>query len=336
MPYKFTTGSVTSHLDLFNRLDEFIGGTLGWSIVHSGYEFTDKPWRIYHSTGESGGEDIYIGVLCTWRDSLVAWLQFNGYTGVNTSSNSFVNQPGSVCCSPSSLCCIYGPLPSHRSVDDGSTIYYWFFGDKDCVIIVTKFHYGYYGISYLGLPHRFWDSTVDQNPLLLAGSAKMIDPIYEPRYHLWSCVCNPEYGYKCEHFRPVPYRYGIGTNEATGYLMCPDKSGWRGYSIRANYATERMYTSSRYDCWVWTIGSGVYLVSEPRGAHSIRSGGMVLMPIYVVADKQTRGILKHIYYTDPGSLPTESITYVAGDPYIIFNKDQVGDPAKVAIRFYED
>jgi len=326
MPYKFTTGSVTSHLDLFNRLDEFISGTLGWSVVHSGYEFTDRPWRIYHSSGESGGEDIYVGVLCTWRNSLIAWLQFNGYTGVNTSSSSFVDQPGSVCCSPSSSCCIYGALPSHRSIDDGSTIHYWFFGDKDCIIVVTKFHYGYYGISYLGLPIRFWDSTVDQNPIVLAGSADMAG--YSSYSCSYCCDC-----YKRYHFRPIPYRCGNLSAGAKGYIMCPDGSGWCGSYIHANWCCRCIY--SKGECHLWIIGSDMRLVTETYGTCSTRSSGLVLMPIYVVVNKQTRGILKHIYYTKPGSLPSETVTYVAGDPYIIFNKDQAGADATVAIRYYE-
>ena len=338
MPYKFTTGSVTSHLDLFNRLDEFISGTLGWSVVHSGYEFTDRPWRIYHSSGESGGEDIYVGVLCTWHDPLVAWLQFNGYTGVNTSSDSFVDQPGSVCCTPGTGNHVFRWFASHRSIDDGTTITYWFFGDKDCFIIVTKFHYGYYGISYVGLPHRFWSSSVDQCPLLLAGSAEMGScgwGSYSTYGFPLSCACCSSY-YKCCHFRPVPYRANVWCSRgANSYLMCPDKSGWYGRGAGTNYR-QTIYTAGHCDCCLWGIGSGIYLVHEPRGTHSSRSDGMVLMPIYVVANKQTRGILKHIYYTDPGSLPSESITYVAGDPYIIFNKDQAGADAKVAIRFYED
>ena len=62
---------------------------------------------------------------------------------------------------------------------------------------------------------------------------------------------------------------------------------------------------------------------------------MVLMPVYVFTGfSHTRGMLKHIYLAN-ASLPSESVVYVAGDPYILFLRDQSGADAKVAIRYYE-
>jgi len=318
MAYKFTSGSVTSLSSLFDALDSFLLGTLGWTLAHSGTEM-GGPFKIYHSTGESGSEDIYIGVYKYRYNSELCGFQFAGYTGVNTGNNSFDDQPGSWCASANCAYCQFDGFPGIPLLDNGTTMKYWFFGDLDYFFIVVKLAGGNYVNAYAGLMLRHFSNDV--YPCVVLGSTRTFT-----RFE-WGCTCC----YWCWYQNPLPYRkytYECQERCAIGYQRNTDNSGWCGRLVTSIYGTH-------YSKQCLGPTNLVYLLYN---LYSSRSHGFLLSPIYVdVWYTGPRGELKYIYHVQPGTLPSESVVHVGGDPYIVFNwvSSEYNARMQIAVRYYE-
>lgn len=243
-------------------------------------------------------------------------LEFNGYTGVNTSTNSFTNQPGSICCSPQCHCCYIYCLPTMPSVDDGTLISYWFFGDLDYFFIVTKLG-GRYANAYCGLIHRHFSN--DPYPCLVIGS-------WRQGYFDVDCTCCNW----CYCLNPIPWRRcTVWCAYYTVYGAYQRNTGNSGWWC---YGSALVYRNPIYKCCTY----GVMLAHHYYNLYSSRSHGFVLSPIYVdYWNTGPRGELKYVYWTEPSTLPSESVVYVGGDPYIVFNHRINDYTLKIAVRYYE-
>lgn len=318
MAYKKKTGTVTSLDGLFDAVDLFLRNTLGWSLEHSGTEM-GQPFRIYHSTGESGAYNIYIGMYRYYYNTLLCGLQFAAYTGVNTSAG-FDDQPGSfgqVNC----LCCQFRDYPNLPAVDDGTAIYYWLFGDKDFLLVILRVG-AKYQRAYVGLYHPFFSSLA--YPCCVLGACEGTVLAYCCESSMW-CTCTGGLPLlRCLHLVKIVRE---------SWLRNPDDTGWIGCSAQGTCACYQCcYVDLITTCW----GLG-YRVAGCGS--SSRSHGLVLYPIYVVTgDNKTLGELKYVYWARPDKIqvPSETVVYVAGDPYLIFRSFTTNDLFYLAVRNYED
>jgi len=329
MAFKKVSGSVSSLSALFTQVRNFFTGTLGWTQVHSGTQM-GSAYYFYHSTGEAGNKDIYIGVRSFERSTLLCGLQFAACTGINTSED-FDSQPGgfgdSFCC----CCCQITYYPLLSAVNDGTSMAYWFIGDKDFAHFMLRIGAKYLS-AYVGLFNSYWSNY--PLPLIVVGSSPGAS------YMAWDCNCCCW----CGRQNAIPYR--IDVYDHPGYGASGSSQNWLRNCDNTCWC--RCYTGN----YVNTCGTLHYLCHDNLTntdsqwwfitnfychSSSSRSQGHVLFPIYVGSPEVSLlGELKYVYYSYfYDDVPSESTIYVGGDPYLVFVSTLGGRNVSIAIRDYE-
>jgi len=327
MAFRKTSGTVSSLSDLFARIRTFFVGSLGWTQVHSGTQM-GSAYYFYHSTGEAGNKDIYIGVRSFRRSSTLCGFQFTACTDINTSED-FDSQPGGFG-TPSCCCCQLAGYPTLGAVDDGTSMAYWFIGDKDFAFLLLRIGSKYLS-AYVGLINSYWSDY--PLPLVVLGSLSYYSTCYLYR----GCTCSDW----CNYQVAIPYRrsgsggegYQAAISDCNHRLRNCANTGWlRCFATNCacpqdNYCDALRCTNSR-----WWLVTNFYCHS-----YSTRSQGHVLFPIYVGSPEiDLLGELKYVYYSYfYGNVPSESTIYVGGDPYLVFVSTHGYDSVSIAIRDYE-
>jgi len=149
--------------NLFNTISSFITSTLGWTVLKSGTigGSYGKDYKIFYSTGESGQEDIYVGVCWYYYDSQRIGFQLNGYTGFDDSME--FDNLGSI--STTKVSNVYTYLPTFL-LQDVNYDHVWLLGDKDAILGVIR-NVSIWPCFYLGFLRRYWSRQFDPYPLYL-------------------------------------------------------------------------------------------------------------------------------------------------------------------------
>jgi len=324
MAFRKTSGTVSSLSDLFARIRTFFVGSLGWTQVHSGTQM-GSAYYFYHSTGEAGNKDIYIGVRSFRRSSTLCGFQFTACTDINTSED-FDSQPGGFG-TPDCCCCQFVRYPILSAVDDGTSMAYWFIGDKDFAFLLFRIGSKYLS-AYVGLINSYWSDY--PLPLVVLGSLTF-DP-----YLRFGCTS------VCWRDRQlaIPYRRNLGSGEGYDAFFgccgswlrnCGNTEWFRRFVTNCVDSYNNCeFLSHTNSCW-WLV---TYFYCQ---SYSTRSQGHVLFPIYVGSPEiDLLGELKYVYYSYfYGNVPSESTIYVGGDPYLVFVSTYGEDSVSIAIRDYE-
>lgn len=152
-------GQATTRTELFTLLIDFLVNTAGWTLHDQG-TLDGRDFRVFHSTGESGNENIY---LRYGPYSSTDSLEVRAYGYWNPATHSGVREAFT---SGSSKIVIQ---------EGGGTTSYWFYADLDRVFIITKVWSTYYG-QYSGTIRRFWDDRIARlSAAVSAGSSVLVE-----------------------------------------------------------------------------------------------------------------------------------------------------------------
>lgn len=288
MPFNKTTGSVNDEEELLAALRSFMVVTLGWtesaSAIQGGHTF-----KVLSSTGESGTESVFVGFYSTYKNATdLATLQFNAYTGFCSTGHGFVCQCNSIChgcaCNPTQegWLGLPGLALSHGAI--GTT--FWFYGDKDCVIIVIRNGVYYHG-AYLGLVGRFLAEVNDEYPIYLAGTQH------------W-CVNYCAYDSLLQS-----WPFAFSANFSPRFIRDRASTAW---------------CCSRYVCCKVTgLANIAYgFLNNVEQQPSAFGGDYSLDPIHVSMSDGMRGAMKYVYSIGYGGLIAGSTISVGGNSYKVF------------------
>lgn len=298
--------------ELWDAIYDFMVSTLGWVSLstYSLYPLIGGPDKaaVLYSSGESGIEDIYVGIYESQLDfSNLATLQFQLYTGYNAAC-SFCNQPGALCCGECQMgrttlppsgglesWCGLPSLPLEGTSPPGRN-WYWLYGDKDAVVIITRTAASgdvFYHSAYLGVVDRFLSTVQDPRPVYGVGSG----------HHCGG-------GNRCCWNDPYANSWAFGL---TG--LCPIKY------IRDR--TDSCWVCSRYTCKFvadatcgW-IAYGIFenVCNQP----SVFGAGRTLNQINVANHPDgIRGNLKHVYAVGKAGLTADTTLTIDGNNYRVF------------------
>lgn len=288
MAFAKSTGTATNVADLVAKTEAFLRVTLGWGTMKSGSE-NGIPWHVMSSIGELGTEGIHLGISGEVRTTALAGFVVWLYTGYDAGCD-FCNQPGAICCGGSMDpgYCAWAYLPGFPMEDSPTT--YWFFGDKDMFIVVTKTGSRYH-MMYTGLVERFNEACDDCYPIGAFGSSG---------YFIITGKCADE--------DSCAFPFGISVGSTRWYWMRDraDASWIESYGFRT--------MTSGSTC---LLAMGMYQNLE--GSPSAYGGGSFLapMPIETSGDAM-RGCLKYAYQIPNYGLSPEEVISVGGNDYIVF------------------
>lgn len=305
MPFNKATGSANDEEEFLTKLRNFMVTTLGWSEIGTGTE-GGHSYKILSSTGESGTEPIFLGLYATYKDTTdLATIQFNAYTGFCSAACGFVCQCCSIChgtaCNPvqEGWLGLAGLVMSHGA----ASTTYWFYGDKDCVIIITKTGDYYHG-AYLGLVDRFLAEANDQYPMYLAGTAHWC-----PNYCGYDTIIQS-------------WPFAMSGNFAPRWIRDRACTTW---------------CCSRYVCCKITGSAYIAysLLKNEDQQPSVFGGEYSLDPLHVTMADGMRGPMKYVYAIGYGGLVAGSVISVGGNNYKVFpNLLGIDSNRWVAIRDY--
>jgi len=172
--------------NLFNTISSFITSTLGWTVLKSGTigGSYGKDYKIFYSTGESGQEDIYVGICWYYYNNQRVGFQLNGYTGYNDSMD--FDNLGNISTTKESN--IYSFLPTFL-LQDVNYDHVWLLGDKDVIVGVIR-NVSIWPCFYLGFLRRYWSRQFDPYPLYLFATFSRLDlgnsTDSNPQYYDWN------------------------------------------------------------------------------------------------------------------------------------------------------
>lgn len=331
-PFGIAVSTVSVSEDgLLLAIKDFMVDTLGWDLKKTD-QFPTQPffeaptfivhdYHILYSNGESGIEKIYVGMAeFQLTASIDAGLQFQAYTGFDN-ARGFCNQPGAICCwdsyaysseswfgLPALPCSGIGTLTGTPEND------YWLYGDKDCVVIITKTTRGgseFYHSAYLGVVDRFLSTVQDPRPMYVAGSGH------------W---CGG--GTACCWDNPYANSWIFGLTGLCGIKYIRNRPDFDWVCSRCNTGKVDPSACS------W-IAHGVFanLCNQP----SVFGAGRTLSPITVANDVDgIRGLLKYVYTVGQKGLTAEETLTIDGNNYKVFPNvlGTLDDERWVAVRDY--
>lgn len=290
MSFAKTTGEVNTLAELYSALQSFLVAR-GYTALQTGTSRAGNSYTIYHSTGESTQEDIYLGVT-TYRASLLrTGIQFEAYTGF-TCGVDFDQQLGVAIFCPALCCCGLSCLPTLALWD--LPMKYWFFGDKDVITGVVRLSNLYFAF-YVGLTRRYALRCQDPYPMIVdapsmchAGVAPAGESVQRSFGRAGSAA-------RCFHVMAsagcwIPYRTCINNSTETG--IC-NQLTWPEDAL----------------CCLFLPGDGITGYKPPRH---------ILVPIIVSNVGGDRGEMKWVYKTTGRAMSAEQVVLVDGNEYICF------------------
>lgn len=293
MAFAKTTGSVTTLADLLAAFDTFATG-IGWTVVETGTSAVGTAYSIYHSTGESTLEDVYIGVTTYYKSDTLCGFHFEAYPGLAPSCSclgGFTSHPGAAVLTPAVCCCSFCLVPYVALRNAAMT--YWFIGDLDMLAGMVSISPYYLGF-YLGLPVRLNSRLHDPFPVIVDGSGTACYPTFT----CWS-TCHKNIG-----------RASDGACCRCGQLMWGGAE-WIPYRVKSNCCP--------------ISDNVINFPSNSLAATCLTNDQRLLVPILLSNIGGDRGTYKWVYKTYGGGLAGEDTISVGGNQYRCFP-----DPASPA------
>jgi len=166
MPFTYQhITNINGVAELYSTVKNFCENALGWTVKETGTSGTGKDYAIFYTAGESGQDNVYLGLTWYYVDDEKCGLQWNAYTGYSD-THGFCNL-GAISCNVYNSA--YRYLPT--TVVQDTTLHAYLLGDKDCCIGVVRC-VTLYPCFYVGLLRRYWSRQYDPLPLYLFGSLR--------------------------------------------------------------------------------------------------------------------------------------------------------------------
>lgn len=307
----------------------------GWSQDAIGTCELDPPrnytWITYKSTGESGAEDLCLGLAYINPEPGGAYEDYRGLQ-----LYMMEDSPPSGCCiTPWAVGGISGTVPdcatgASRGIptiplgpgddDDGALGRYWLTCDKDALVIIARVDLdtSNYQPGYVGLLSRYQPPASDCRPaLVIAGGP-------------WAALSNGCYGGNW------PFSQGSCPQSADMiHLRSLADTGWQTFKN-----TTTGYPQPGPSANYLAVSKYMNRCNQPWGL----GGGRSLMPISVApgydpSGEGMRGRFRNIWHVSNLGLEEEAILTVGGNDYKVFPPPEqygpVDDTLWIAIRWYE-
>lgn len=300
-------------------------------------------WRTWASTGESGLEDLKIGMSFQSPGQPASYPDSD-----NIQFFSLTTSVEQGCCifqdvSPPPMTPAEGMVPGNLDLPKGMVPgwagaplspvtgaegTYWIACDKDALALVLKYNAGqyYYQPAYAGLLNRFRPLENDVNPVFLTGGLDYdgnLDACCDGRWPFAETVA-------AQYARPENI-----------WLRNTEGTDWKGYHRMA----------FGYPCPAnGTNYMSVTCFSNRRNQPYLLGGGRSLMPISVapsddgsvsgIPREGLRGQLKHVWHVSKYGVAAEDSVNVMGNDYMMFprvSSDYSGDQDDLwlAMRWYD-
>lgn len=317
MAYYSTSGTAANTADLASRLRDFLITPCGWRLHDSGTFSPTVPWWVLASSGESGGEEIYVMLV---DDAWASRLSLRVFQYWDPAAHGGAGEAWE-----------FGTT-FIRTAE--SPFLYWFFADRDHFFAVTKHGASYYG-QYTGLVRRVWSgqSAITQGPV--AAGASVVIPVDNA-----TILTAPEYyiiqdRQRIERVRVIardtagtPHTVTVesilqtyGAGARIGEDPQPLIVG-RGGSPGAFYATSRLdgYASPTGQAGACYLADGG---ARAFSAPDARYGRHLLFPWLAAMTGEgageIRGELIEVYGLGEGGLDSEDVLEIGASSYKIFN-----------------
>lgn len=153
------TDQSTGSSDLLTKLVAFMTSTVGWTLADT-VANGGSPYHIFTSQGESGNESIVLRY-----GQISGAIEVRAYGQWDATAHTGIRE-------------VYLSGSSKVDVQEGTAFNYWFYANKNRIIVVTKVWNNYY-CQYSGLLNRFWSEKVTSTSAACAAGSSVVIPVVD-------------------------------------------------------------------------------------------------------------------------------------------------------------